>query len=56
MELHRGRHSLPSSILQIVLNGTETSESVISLLWRTQTKSYGLDALGTNQNLLYMKE
>ena len=56
MELHHGRHSLPSSILQIVLKGIETSESVISLLWEIQKKSYGLDELSTNQNLLYMKE
>ena len=38
MELHHGRQSLPSSIFQIVLKGTETCESVISLLWRTQTE------------------
>ena len=38
--------SLPPSIWQIVLKCTQTSESVISQLWRTQTKSYGLDELG----------
>ena len=38
--------SLPPSIWQIVLKCTQTSESVISQLLRTQTKSYGLDELG----------
>ena len=46
MDLHHGKHPLPPSILQFVLKCTQTSESAISQLWRTQTKSYGLDELG----------
>ena len=56
MALYHERHCLPFSILEIVLEGTETSESVISQTWRTQIKSNGSDDLGTNQNLLYLKE
>ena len=56
MELYHERHFLPTSILEIVLKVTETNESVMSQIWRTQTKSYGLDELDTNQNLLYIKE
>ena len=56
MELYHERHFLPTSILEIVLKVTETNESVMSQIWRTQTKSYGLDELDTNQNLLYVKE
>ena len=45
MDLHHGKHPLPPSIWQIVLKCTQTSESIISQLWRTQSKSYGLDKL-----------
>ena len=56
MELYHERQSLPPSILEIVLKGTETNEKVISQTWKTQRKSSGLGELGTNQNLLYIKE
>ena len=56
MELYHERHSLPPSILEIVLKGTEANEKVISQTWKTQRKSSGLGELGTNQNLLYVKE
>ena len=56
MALYHERHCLPFSILEIVLEGSETSESVISQTWRTQIKSNGSVELGTNQNLLYLKE
>ena len=46
MDLHHGKYPLPPFIRQIVLKCTQTSESVISQLWRTQTKSYGLDEFG----------
>ena len=45
-DLHHRKHPLPPSIWQIVLKCTQTSESAISQLWRTQSKSYGLDELG----------
>ena len=56
MALYHERHCLPFSILEIVLEGTQASESVISQTWRTQIKSNGSGELGTNQNLLYLKE
>ena len=56
MVLYHERHFLPTPILEIVLKVTETNECVMSQIWRTQTKSYRLDELDTNQNLLYIKE
>ena len=46
MDLHHEKHALPSSIWQIVLKGTQTSESVFLNYGVTQTKSYGLEKLG----------
>ena len=46
MDLHHEKHALPSSIWQIVLKGTQTSESVFLNYGMTQTKSYGLEKLG----------
>ena len=56
MELYHERHSLPPSISEIVLKGTETNEKVISQTWKTQRKSSGLGELSKKQNLLYIKE
>ena len=49
MDLHHGKHTLPPSICQIVLKGTQIGESTISKLRRTQAKSYRLDELGITQ-------
>ena len=49
MDFHHGKHTLPLSIWQIVLKDTQTGESTISQLSRTQPKSYSLDELGITQ-------
>ena len=49
MDLHHGKHTLSPSIWQIVLKDTQTGESTISKLSRTQLKSYSLDELGITQ-------
>ena len=46
MDLHHGKIPLHPYIWKIVLKGTQTNESVIFQLWRTQAKSYGLGELG----------
>ena len=52
---YHGNHPLSPSILQIVLQDTQTSGNIIFQLWRAQTKRYGLHQLGTTPKITLYK-
>ena len=52
---YHGNHPLSPSILQIVLQDTQTSGNIIFQLWRAQTKRYELHQLGTTPKITLYK-